>query len=73
LKLPRTGGKQAVEALLRRGFIIHRIRGSHYILKHSSTGCRVTVPYHRRELAPKTLLSILRQAGISVEEFIKLI
>jgi len=73
LKLPRTGGRQVVEALLRMGFGIHRIRGSHYILKHEATGCRVTIPYHRRELAPKTLLSVLRQAGISVEEFIKLL
>ncbi len=73
MKLPRTGGRQAVDALLKIGFVIHRIRGSHYILKHEVNNCRVTIPYHRRELAPKTLLSILRQAGISVEEFIKLL
>ncbi len=73
MKLPRTSGRQAVEALLRMGFVIHRIRGSHYILKHDTAGCRVTIPYHRRQLAPKTLFSILRQAGISVEEFIKLL
>ncbi len=73
MRLPRISGKQTVEALLRAGFIIHRIRGSHYILKHTETGWRVTVPYQRRELALKTLHSILKQAAISPDEFSKLI
>jgi len=73
MKLPRISGKQAVEALLRAGFTVHRIRGSHYILKHSETGRRVTVPYQRRELALKTLHSILKQAEISPDKFSKLI
>ncbi|MBM3992778.1 MAG: type II toxin-antitoxin system HicA family toxin [Planctomycetes bacterium] len=30
----------------------------------------VTVPYHNRDLKPKTLRSILRQAGWTVEEFL---
>ena len=73
MKLPIVSGKKTVEALLKAGFIIHRIKGSHYILKHPVVGCRVTVPYHRQELAPKTLHSILRQAVISIEEFVKLL
>jgi predicted RNA binding protein YcfA (HicA-like mRNA interferase family) len=36
-------------------------------------GRRITVPYHRRELAPKTLNSILKQAGVSREEFSSLL
>ncbi|MFC2017398.1 type II toxin-antitoxin system HicA family toxin [Chloroflexota bacterium] len=72
MKLPRISGKQTVEALLRVGFTVHRIRGSHYILKHPETGRRVTIPYQRRELALKTLHSILKQAGISPDEFSKL-
>ena len=73
MRLPRISGKQTVEALLRAGFTVHRIRGSHYILKHPETGRRVTVLYHRRELALKTLHSILQQAAISREEFSELI
>jgi predicted RNA binding protein YcfA (HicA-like mRNA interferase family) len=69
LKLPRVSGKQTVEALLRAGFTIHRIRGSHYILKNVETGRRITVPYHRRALALKTLSHILKQAAISPEDF----
>jgi predicted RNA binding protein YcfA (HicA-like mRNA interferase family) len=73
MKLPRISGKQTVDALLRAGFMVHRVRGSHYILKHPEKGRRVTVPYQRRELALKTLRSILRQAEISRDEFSKLI
>jgi predicted RNA binding protein YcfA (HicA-like mRNA interferase family) len=73
VKLPRASGKQTVEVLLKAGFVIHRTRGSHYILKDANTGRRVTIPYHRRELAPKTLRSILKQAGISTEAFSELL
>ena len=73
MRLPRISGKQTVEALLRAGFIVHRIKGSHYILKHAETGRRVTVPYHRRELALKTLHSILKQAAISPDKFSELL
>ena len=69
MKLPRASGKQTVDALLKTGFIVHRIRGSHYLLKHPETGRRVTVPYRWQELAIKTLGSILKQAGISQETF----
>ena len=72
MRLPRLSGKQTVEALSRAGFVIHRIRGSHYILKHPQTGRRVTVPYQRRDLALKTLHSILKQAVIKPDEFSKL-
>ena len=73
MKLPRVSGKQTVEALVRAGFIVHRIRGSHYILKHLETGRRVTIPYHRNELAPKTLHSILKQAAVVPERFFELL
>ena len=73
MKLPQASGKEVIDALVKAGFIIHRIRGSHYILKHPETHRRVTVPYHRSDLAPLTLRSILRQAGISSAEFIDLL
>jgi predicted RNA binding protein YcfA (HicA-like mRNA interferase family) len=73
LKLPRISGKKTVDTLQKAGFVIHRTRGSHFILKNLETGRRVTVPYHRKELAPKTLQSILKQAEISTEKFIQLL
>ncbi|MBU2008501.1 MAG: type II toxin-antitoxin system HicA family toxin [Chloroflexi bacterium] len=73
MRLPRVSGKQAEGALLRAGFVIHRISGSHHILKHPETGRRVTIPFHRRELAPKTLRSVLKQAAISADTFAELL
>ena len=71
MKLPRVSGKQVIDALLKFGFIVHHVRGSHYILKNPETGCRVTVPYHRKELVPKTLSSILKHTHITQEDFRK--
>jgi predicted RNA binding protein YcfA (HicA-like mRNA interferase family) len=34
---------------------------------------RVTVPYHNRDLKPRTLASIIEQAGLTVEEFLDLL
>lgn len=34
---------------------------------------RVTIPFHRRDLTPKTLKSIIAQAGLTVDEFIMLL
>jgi predicted RNA binding protein YcfA (HicA-like mRNA interferase family) len=71
-KLPRVSGAEVIRALTRLGFQQIRQRGSHIVLKriHASgaTGC--VVPLHP-ELATGTLRGILKQAGISVEVFIK--
>jgi predicted RNA binding protein YcfA (HicA-like mRNA interferase family) len=69
-KLRRVSGKQAIRALEALGLVQVRQRGSHVVLRRDSpegtTGC--VVPVHR-ELAVGTLRSILRQANVSVEEF----
>ena len=41
-----------------------RTRGSHIQLKHPSKPGKVTVPSHKGDIAPGTLNSILRQAGL---------
>jgi len=55
-----------VQALERAGFAFRSQRGSHRKLRHAD-GRTVIVPMHR-ELAPGTLRSILRQAGLSVTD-----
>jgi predicted RNA binding protein YcfA (HicA-like mRNA interferase family) len=53
---------------------VHHFSGSHAQLKHpAKPGFRVTVPHHSKDLPPFILRSILRQAGLSVEEFLKLL
>ena len=71
-KLPRTSGRKAIRALERLGFVQVRQKGSHITLKRVSeqgvTGC--TVPAHD-ELAVGTLQSILKQAQVTVKEFLE--
>ena len=44
--------------------------GSHEVWRHSSTGRKVTLPHHARDMAQGTLRAILREAGIDVDEFL---
>ncbi len=70
--LPRLSGPETVRALERAGFVHVSTRGSHCKLRHVGRGRTAIVPLHR-ELAPGTLASILRQAGLSSEELQKLL
>lgn len=72
-KLPALKAKEAISALEKLGFQMDHVTGSHYILRHPD-GRRAVVPYHgNRDVKPGVLHSIIRQAGISPEEFKKLI
>ena len=72
--LPVIRPKQLIRMLERAGFIVNRVTGSHYILKHpAKPNLRVTVPYHNRDLKRGTLQSIVKQAGFTNEEFLKLL
>ncbi|WP_042466932.1 type II toxin-antitoxin system HicA family toxin [Veillonella parvula] len=50
--------------LKKDGWYIDRIKGSHHILKHPIKAGRVTIPLHKEDLKPKTLQTILKQAGL---------
>jgi predicted RNA binding protein YcfA (HicA-like mRNA interferase family) len=71
-KLPSVSGRECVRALELAGFVLKRQTGSHMILRRDSPFAQVTVPDHR-ELDRGTLRAILRQAGISVDEFQRLL
>jgi len=66
--LPRVSGAQAIRALEKVGFVVTRQRGSHLVLRRGIIGC--VVPNHR-ELKTGTLAGVLKQAGVSVEQFIE--
>ena len=73
-RLPALTPRKVLAALNRAGFIVHHTRGSHYSLKHpDQPQLTVTVPYHNRDLKQGTLRSIIRQAGMTVEEFLNLL
>ncbi|MEI8133223.1 MAG: type II toxin-antitoxin system HicA family toxin [Leptolinea sp.] len=65
-KLPRVSGQEIQRALERLGFQRVRQRGSHVVLRKGELGC--VIPLHD-EVAVGTLRSILRQAGISPDDF----
>jgi predicted RNA binding protein YcfA (HicA-like mRNA interferase family) len=72
--LPVLRAKEVLRALLSAGFYIHHQTGSHArLFHHTKIELRVTVPIHNKELPPKTLKSIIRQAGLTVEEFLELL
>jgi predicted RNA binding protein YcfA (HicA-like mRNA interferase family) len=66
--LPRVSGAQTIRALERLGFVVARQRGSHVVLRRGASGC--VVPNHR-ELKTGTLAGVLKQAGITTEQFIE--
>jgi len=72
--LPHLSGREIIRALEQLGFVQARQRGSHVVMKRitpeGNVGC--VVPLHK-EVAIGTLNSILKQARISVEEFIKVV
>jgi len=74
VKLPVVSGEEVIKALHKAGFRAVRQKGSHVRLeKRTEEGTiKVTVPLHR-PLKRKTLQVILKQAGLSVEEFLKLL
>jgi predicted RNA binding protein YcfA (HicA-like mRNA interferase family) len=44
--------------------------GSHEVWRHSASGRKVTLPHHARDMAEGTLRAVLREAGISVDDFL---
>ncbi|MFZ4526447.1 MAG: type II toxin-antitoxin system HicA family toxin [Chlorobium sp.] len=66
-KLPIVSGSEVIRALQRLGFVVLRQRGSHVILRRGTQGC--VVPDHR-EVKTGTLAGVLKQAGVSIDDFI---
>ncbi len=67
-KLPIVSGADTVRALERLGLVVARQRGSHVVMRRGSSGC--VVPNHR-ELKVGTLAGLLRQGGVSAEDFVE--
>ena len=71
-KFPRVSAAEAARVLEKAGFFLARQSGSHRIYKNAD-GRRATVPFHSgKELHPKVLKNILRDADLTAEEFLEL-
>jgi predicted RNA binding protein YcfA (HicA-like mRNA interferase family) len=68
--LPRVSGRDAVKAFAAVGYEVVRQRGSHMRLRHA-TNARppLTVPDHA-ELKTGLLRALIRDAGMTVDEFV---
>ncbi|HZQ09598.1 MAG TPA: type II toxin-antitoxin system HicA family toxin [Anaerolineae bacterium] len=75
--MARLSGVTAIEVirvLEKKGFVFQRSRESHRLYRHPESGRRVTVSFHRgKSIPPGTLLNILREAGLTKEEFPELL
>jgi predicted RNA binding protein YcfA (HicA-like mRNA interferase family) len=69
--LPVCSGADAVRAFQKVGYEVDHQTGSHVIFRHPS-GRRLTVPSHR-ELAKGTLRALIRDAGMTEEQFAELL
>ena len=73
-KQPVVSGQETIRALERGGFVFDHQDGSHVTVWHPGARRHATVPVHGSEdLPPGTLRSVLRQAGMTVEEFRELL
>lgn len=72
-KLPSLSGKEVIKALSKIGYPVDHQKGSHIILRNIEPPYRrITIPNHP-EIAKGTLRAIIRQSGLSLEEFLKLL
>ena len=72
-KLPQVNARKLLGALQRAGFVVCRQTGSHVFLRHRVTGMTTVVLAHTGAIKAELVSGILRQAGISDEEFLDLL
>jgi len=74
MKLPSYTARDVIKKLRKAGFVFDRqAKGSHEIWYNPTTKRRTTIPNHQGVDIPKgTLKAIIKEAGLSVVEFINL-
>lgn len=73
MKLPVLSGGDAVKAFAKVGYEFDEQHGSHIILRHAKPPHRrLSIPNHK-DLAKGTLRALIREAGLTVEEFTDLL
>lgn len=72
-RLPVLSGQDVVKALAVIGYVFDHQRGSHVVLRHKNPPHRrVTGPNHK-EVARGTLRSIIREVGLTLDQFTELL
>lgn len=69
-RLPQVTPAAVERVLLRAGFSLRRVKGSHHQYKRQDRPeLLVVVPFHRRTVPRGLLRRIIRDAGLTVEQF----
>lgn len=72
-RLPQVSGRDVVRVLRKIGYEQDHMRGSHIVMRQAEASHRrITVPDHN-PVAKGTLRAIIRQVGLTVEEFVSLL
>ncbi len=71
--IPIIGVRVMLQVLLRAGFVVVRQVGSHLKLYHPLTKRSITLAMHAGDLSRKMITTIMKQAGLSIEQFLKLL
>ncbi|MEK7501912.1 MAG: type II toxin-antitoxin system HicA family toxin [Patescibacteria group bacterium] len=71
-KIPSIKPRELIRKFEKAGYVVDRQKGSHVILYHPFDKKRLTIPLHVKDLPKGTLLSIIKQAGLTKEQFLKL-
>lgn len=69
-KLPALTSQDVIRMVTKKGYILERVKGSHYLYYNPKSNKRVTIPFHKKDLPKGTLIEILKQVGITREEII---
>lgn len=72
-KLPSLTPKKAIKAFERVGFVITRQSGSHIVLVNEATDKQIVIPYHSKDIKKGLLVAQIKRAGMTIEEFKKLL
>ena len=73
-KLPNLNAKILIKIIESMGFVLDHSTGGHHIFYNQETKRRAVVPFHIKDLPKGTIMSILRESGITkkdLEEFLK--
>jgi predicted RNA binding protein YcfA (HicA-like mRNA interferase family) len=72
-RLPSVRPRQLIRVLEQKGWKLARSKGSHHHFTHPDSPSIVTVAVHAKDIKRGTLSGILSDAGISRDEFLRLL
>jgi len=71
-RIPSLTPKEVLKKFKKLGYLLDRQKGSHLILYHQALRKRIVIPLHLKDLPKGTLLAIIKEAGLTKTEFLKI-